>query len=153
MTTTAPREETTTPVVAAPRHGTALAVVTAPALWLALYIAGLAAIAFWPVPVDRDSGALLDAITAVIPWLTYTRIEILANILLFLPFGFLLASALRGRAVLTLAIAVSLSFVLEAGQAVFLPERTPSAVDVFANSLGALIGIALAWAIPRRRTR
>ncbi len=119
-------------------------ILTEPGLWLALYLVTLAFVAFWPVPIDRDARGTLDAITAAAPWLTYARIEFIANVGLFAPFGFLLVATLRRRAVLSLTIAFAVSVVCEAGQAMFLIERTPSPLDILANTAGAAVGIALA---------
>jgi hypothetical protein len=56
---------------------------------LSAYVIALALIAFWPAPVDSGAGPLLRAVTRVFPLLTYARIEFGANILLFVPLGFL----------------------------------------------------------------
>lgn len=152
MTTSVQREEATG--ISAPRRrNLMLAILTEPGLWLALYLVGLAFVGFWPVPVDRDADALLDSLTAALPWLTYDRIEFSANVLLFVPFGFLLAATLRLRVILAFIIAVAVSILLETGQAIFLIERTPAFRDVLANAAGALAGIALATLALRRPAR
>jgi hypothetical protein len=152
MTTSAQRAVADVTPAPQPRRRAGLAVIAEPGLWLALYLAGLAFVGFWPVPVDRDAGDLLDALTVAVPWLTYERIETAANVLLFVPFGFLLAATLRGRVIVSFALAVLVSIAIEVGQAVYLVERTPTVVDVLANSAGAAVGIAAAVAM-RRFTR
>jgi VanZ family protein len=88
-------------------------------------------------------------------WPTHTEptgkidpLEVIANVALFLPFGFLLHAKrmLRGRdywtsaaVVLALGMLVSLSF--ESMQ-YFLPGRTSSLLDVLANASGTVLGIA-----------
>ena len=78
------------------------------------------------------------------------------NLVLFIPFGVLVHHEGRRRsfklAPLTVVIAVSaflLSTTIECAQA-FLPSRFPSLTDVFANTVGALIGTAAdrAWGAP-----
>ena len=108
----------------------------------AFYASALAVIAFWPTPVDRGAGRLLSAITRRIPFLTYDVIEFTANIALFVPFGVLLALLLSGRSRwLVLPIAMAVTLTIEAGQAVFLAERTASIGDVVANASGVLVGL------------
>ena len=75
------------------------------------------------------------------PWLTYGVIEFCANILLFVPFGVILALALPTRRRLVLPIALAVTVVIELGQAVLLTQRTPSLRDVLANFLGAAVGL------------
>ena len=85
-----------------------------------------------------------------------SRSNFLANVLLFVPFGYALMGALlvdRGRAlvlrisavpvviILTLTVSLTAEFLQ-----VFTPRRVPSALDVAAQVLGALIGV-LCWAI------
>ena len=77
------------------------------------------------------------------------RLDVLANLAGYLPLGFLAVLALHpartGRAaVLTATLgSVALSLMMEALQS-YLPSRTPSNLDVAANSLGGLIGALLA---------
>ncbi|GAA1944316.1 VanZ family protein [Microbacterium deminutum] len=124
-----------------------------PRLWLALYSVVLAAIAFWPVPVDRGSGGMLRAISAAVPWLTYDVIESSANVLLFVPLGILLALVLPRRRWLVVPIALAVTVVIECGQALFLHQRTASVRDVVANLIGAVIGLAIVLARFGRGTR
>lgn len=72
--------------------------------------------------------------------------DIGANILLFLPFGFAFTGLIQEkqfrwlfRLALVLTVSAGLSFAVEILQ-VFLPSRTPSLLDVVANSLGAFLG-------------
>lgn len=126
-----------------------------PRAYLAVYLVALAAIAFWPVPVDRGAGPLLRAITQAIPVLTYPRIEFLANIALFVPLGLLLTLILTRQRALVLPIAFLATVTIECLQAVMLDARTPSILDIIANTAGACLGILIAAgveALVRSRT-
>ncbi|GER22665.1 hypothetical protein NCCP1664_11620 [Zafaria cholistanensis] len=137
--------------------------------WLAVPTAGYAVclflVVFWPVPVDRDAGAgLLRGLDwlhrhGIPQWFDYALVEWLANVAMFVPFGFLLAAALPlPYWWLALLAAAGASAGIEWAQRELLPERYPSAADIAANTLGALVGIGLcgllllaAAAGPRRR--
>gem|GEM_PF-664940 len=123
-----------------------------PRTWLALYAVALTLIAFWPVPVDRDAGPMLSFIERLIPVLTYPRIEFLANIALFVPFGLLLTLILTRRW-LVLPIAILATVTIECLQAVALSARTPSVLDIIANTAGACLGMLLIVAIETHRDR
>jgi len=82
--------------------------------------------------------------------------DILSNVLLFVPFGVLLGAYWRESRSSSLAVVrqVVYTFLAGAGFSVlfelwqlFLPSRTTSALDVMANSLGALSGAVLAVAL------
>lgn len=133
-------------------HGFGLrALARRPRSWLIAYLLVLAAIAFWPVPVDSGAGRLLAAVTRVFPLLTYPRIEFGANILLFVPFGLLLAFMVRGRRHLVLPIAFLATVSIEAVQSVVLGARTASLLDVIANTAGACVGLLIAELVDLRR--
>lgn len=74
------------------------------------------------------------------PW------ELIANVLLFVPFGYAGARALRRElrgALLAVALAGLLSLTVEGAQ-VFAHGRFPSATDLVANLAGAAVGAGLA---------
>ena len=81
-------------------------------------------------------------------WVTYDQLEWAANVILFIPFGLLIALMMRTRhwGILAVGIVVA-STVIEVGQAVFLPGRVASFADILANTLGGMIGIGLAGVI------
>lgn len=87
------------------------------------------------------------------PWTTYwTRFDILANLLAYMPIGALVCGALlregasRRRAFAVAALAgVALSWLMEVLQNL-LPTRVPSLADWGLNSAGALLGALLALA-------
>ena len=115
---------------------------------LALYLTALAFVAFWPTPVDRPAAgrlqaALLALHRAGLPDLVnYSFVEFTSNILLFAPIGILAALAFpvfhRGRIVLAAFLA---SCGMELGQKLFLHDRFPSAMDIVANTAGAMLGL------------
>ena len=122
------------------------------AWWLLAYAVIIAAIALWLVPVDSGAGPLLRAITRHFPVLTYERIEWAANVVLFVPLGFLLTRILSDARWLVLPIALVTTVAIEAIQAVALPQRTSSALDVLANVTGACIGMIIAALVWRGRS-
>lgn len=117
---------------------------------LALYLAVVLLITLWPTPVDRPySGSLLRFIAelherGVPEWIGYREVEFSANVLLFVPAGFLAALVLPRRDWWLVAVlAPAFSAAIECAQALFLSQRFPSASDVVANGLGGAIGAAL----------
>ncbi|HTE45120.1 MAG TPA: VanZ family protein, partial [Gemmatimonadaceae bacterium] len=79
--------------------------------------------------------------------------DIVANILLFVPLGFLYPLTRTGRAEVSpmrvLLLGLALSAAIETAQ-VFEPERYSSVVDVATNGLGAAIGAILVRLLTRR---
>jgi len=128
----------------APRHSSTLARYLAGAYLLLVVYASLHPLSGW-----HDNGApLLDFLHAAWPRY-YTGFDLIINMLAYVPLGFLLAPALRGRrvgliaaAILAVLISAALSFCMEMLQH-YLPTRVPSNVDLAGNSLGALIGAVL----------
>lgn len=116
---------------------------------LAAYGVTLALIAMWPVPVDGGAGPFLAAITRMIPWATYPRIEFGANIVLFVPLGFLLLFLLPRARYIVMPITVVVSVGIELVQALALEQRTPSVMDIVANVTGACVGMLIAHAVER----
>lgn len=87
-----------------------------------------------------------------------SRADWVANLLLFIPLAFLWLGALAYRRSLpvrlvasafVVACAVLLSVAIEFTQ-LYFPQRTVSLNDLFAESLGSLLGIALWWAVGER---
>jgi len=73
--------------------------------------------------------------------------DMIANIILFVPFGYLLKRALSGRSgrqawILTFLLAGGISTAIEIYQ-IFCHNRVPSTTDIVTNLLGAIIGVLL----------
>ncbi|GAA4373652.1 VanZ family protein [Paeniglutamicibacter cryotolerans] len=114
---------------------------------LLAYLVALAAVVFWPTPVDRNSGRFLTAALAwlhshgVPAWFDYALVEWLSNVVMFLPFGFILAVMLpRSCWWAPTLIGLGTSIAIESTQLLFLDQRTASLLDVAANTLGAAAG-------------
>lgn len=76
----------------------------------------------------------------------FTRFDVLANVLSYLPFGFLMALVPRalhpwGRFTVGLASGAALSFAMESLQ-MLLPPRDASTIDLLSNAVGAALGAA-----------
>ena len=88
----------------------------------------------------------------------YTYSDVFLNVLAYAPLGLLVTLMLRTRftgmhaATLAMVFATTVSFLLEVMQA-WVPARVPSALDVFCNAVGGLVGawIGLAVAEPLLR--
>jgi glycopeptide antibiotics resistance protein len=114
------------------------------------FIVALAALTLTPSRVEQSMPNLLDLVLTMahrLGWesLDFTRLEVLANVLVFIPLG-ILAFVLLPRRIWPLALFVgpALSLAIEAAQRIALPHRAPTVADVLANSAGATIGVVLA---------
>ena len=90
---------------------------------------------------------LLDALhrNGVPQWFGYGEVEFLANVAMFVPFGFLVAILLPQKlSLLTVLVGPGFSAFVENFQRQFLDERVASIYDVYANSAGAIGGLILA---------
>jgi VanZ family protein len=119
---------------------------------LTAYLVALALIAFWPEPVDRGAVGLLDRIERYLPWATYGRIEFSANVVLFVPLGWLLSILLSRTRYLVLPIGLLATIVIETVQGDLLSQRAFDISDILANTAGVCIGMLLA-ALGERLTR
>jgi glycopeptide antibiotics resistance protein len=87
-------------------------------------------------------------------FVTYGVVEFGANILMFLPLGLLVALALpRWLLWFSPLLCASLSLGIELCQALLLPHRFASILDVAANTLGAILGTLVAIVIVKRVRR
>lgn len=75
--------------------------------------------------------------------LQWSETEVLANVVLFVPAGFLLAIVLNS-AVVSAVLCVIASACIEYVQLRYLPLRVPSGADVLHNGYGGAIGALLA---------
>ncbi|WP_209676685.1 VanZ family protein [Arthrobacter stackebrandtii] len=113
----------------------------------AIYGVAVIAIVFWPTPVDRPAAGGLKA---TLEWLHqhglpqaigYNQVEFSANVAMFIPMGIIAAAYFKNVLLGALAGAFA-SSLIELSQALFLPARYASGLDVVANTLGAAIGAA-----------
>jgi len=81
---------------------------------------------------------------------TYIVLEILANVVLFVPFGILALTAFRWMRVWSATLAGLATSCLIEGVQLFLPTRYSTVSDLIANTAGALIGALLVVAWRRR---
>ena len=124
-----------------------------------MYLVTLAVIALSPISPIRgvDLSQELDA--TGFGWVTYTQLESFANVVLFVPFGLLIALLVPTRWWWLVVVGlIAIAAAIELGQALFLPGRVASLDDVIANSTGGVVGVAIAaiirgvrWAIRRAR--
>ena len=116
------------------------------------FFAGLALLTLTPARVEETMPNLLDLVLSAahrLGWesLDFTRLEIIANVLVFVPVG-ILAFVLVPRRFWPLAVILgpALSLAIEIAQRLALPHRAATVTDVIANSGGALIGVFIAIA-------
>lgn len=121
------------------------------AVLLAAVFGTILLITMWPAPVDKGYSGSIDRLVGVLHrngvpnWFGYNGLEFTANILMFIPLGFLVALLLTQRLWwLALIICPAFSVLIELTQAVFLAARFATVSDVISNSTGAFIGIFFA---------
>jgi glycopeptide antibiotics resistance protein len=115
-----------------------------------LYLLVVAWVTLGPEPYDEQSGGLLwrfldfFAQHEATDWITFSRVEFAANVLMFVPLGLFLV-LLFGRRQWWLAVLLgsATSVAIEVSQGAFLPTRVSDLRDVIANSSGALIGVVV----------
>jgi glycopeptide antibiotics resistance protein len=128
------------------------------------YLGVVALITLWPQPPQPGQNLLfirlLTALARIdaLDWLTYSTIESLANVAMFVPIGVFFV-LLFGRRYWWVAIlaGMALTAAIETSQ-IFIPGRVPDVRDLVANSVGAAVGViaALVITLPaamRLRTR
>jgi len=105
----------------------------------------------WPTPIDRGYESAIEHVLSVLHrngmpgWYGYGWLEATANVLMFIPLGFLLALVFPTRLMwVTLLLVPVVSSALEGTQLLLLPARFASPIDVMANSLGGWLGVGLA---------
>lgn len=118
----------------------------------------IAIICFWPHHVDDGlrrplALALREAHSGWLPsWVDYAVLEFGANILLYLPLGFLATMLLPRRAARLVPVAaLLLSISVELSQHLLLAGRSGDPRDVAANTIGGVLGWAIAAGVRRRR--
>ncbi|MDO9378955.1 MAG: VanZ family protein [Nocardioidaceae bacterium] len=126
---------------------------------LALYLVVVAVIVLEPSNALPSTSIvrILDALRARgVPdgLATFGSVEVVTNVLLFVPVSFLgLAAVPRLRWWGWVAAAAALSVMIELVQGAFLPARTPSVSDVAANLTGAVVGVLALGLLSRAARR
>ncbi|MFE6735667.1 VanZ family protein [Microbacterium sp. NPDC057650] len=118
---------------------------------LAAYLVVVALIVLLPVSYSDIIAAIWNWIRADLGMTSFGAgwVEFTANVLMFLPLGFLLTLLFRHPWYGTL-LALVLSAGVEIAQIV-IPDRVASLRDIVANTLGAAIGAFAAWLFVLRR--
>ncbi|HEY0664519.1 MAG TPA: VanZ family protein [Gallionella sp.] len=103
----------------------------------------------------RNQGLAWDAVLGMPFGMTYTAFDALANLLSYLPLGFLVALTSRARLGVAASVITGLcaGLLLSAGMEylqMYLPTRISSNMDMLSNGTGALIGALLGVVITSR---
>ena len=113
-----------------------------------MYVIVLAVIALSPVSPIRGLDLSQELEASGLGWVTYTQLESFANVVLFVPFGLLIALLVPTRWWWLVVIGlIAVAGGIELGQALFLPGRVPTIDDVLANSTGGVAGVLIAGII------
>lgn len=112
---------------------------------LALYTVVIAKLTLQPASAEQHTFTLLDRTMTRVSGgrLDWSQTEMLANIALFIPAGFLLAVVLR-RVWAGIALCLLASICIELAQYKYLPTRVPTMDDVQRNTIGGAIGACVA---------
>ncbi|WP_165063276.1 VanZ family protein [Marisediminicola senii] len=107
-------------------------------------------VVLWPTPVDRPAARQLDAVIALaqrvgFEVVTYARIEVAANVVMFaLLAAFAVLALPRLRWWIVPVLCAGLSGSIELVQFLFIEARFASVMDVAANGIGGALGTAVA---------
>lgn len=106
----------------------------------------------WPTPLDKGYESSIARLLTVLhhngipEWFGYNKLEFSANIVIFIPLGFMIALLLPRRLWwLALLICPALSTCIELTQATFLAARFATVTDVISNSIGGVLGTIVAF--------
>ena len=124
------------------------------AVLTAMYLVVVLVVTLTPTAVDRDLTPYLDRVLqelherGVPGFVSYGFIEFTANIVFFVPVGFLGGLLLTHRFWwLAILLGGAFSAAIETTQGLFLPGRVASVADVVANTSGAIAGCLVAVAV------
>jgi len=120
---------------------------------MALYAVVVVLVLLVPSPVDRGLGQVFSAIRDIAPWATQHRIQVGANVAMFAPVGWALATWSAGARAIALPLSLVLAVTAETIQAELLPSRDGDIHDIIANVTGACIGIVFAIAVDSLRRK
>lgn len=124
--------------------------------WLSVIVLGgyvvlILMATMWPTPLDQGYESSIQKFLEVLhrngvpDWFGYSKLEFSANVVMYVPLGFLATMILPQRTWwLALLLCPALSVAIELTQGVLLSARFASPLDVVANSLGAIVGVLCA---------
>lgn len=130
----------------------------APILWgvaAAVYIGFVLLVTLAPMPWATEGSqvehGVLDPGSWLLrsTWTTGSPREAVANVVLFVPVGFLVA---RIRPWLGVVVAVGLTWAIEIAQ-ISMPDRMSDPRDLVANAIGGVLGVVLSTVTRRRSSR
>ena len=120
----------------------------------AMYLVVVLLVTLWPTTVDQGMSPYIQRLLeklwskGVPTFVDYGFIEFSANIVFFVPVGFLLGVLVSHRYWwLAIVGGAALSAAVETAQGLLLPARVASLGDVLANTSGALVGCTVAVAL------
>jgi len=121
---------------------------------LVIYCSIVLFVTLRPTPIDKGHDSTIDRVLAALhrsglpQWFGYGELEFSANIVMFVPLGFLIALLLPHRIWwLAALICPAASACIELAQATLLAERFASLTDVISNSIGGLLGTIVAFLV------
>lgn len=119
-----------------------------------MYVGVVLLVTLWPTAVDNGLDPYIERLLAKLwskgmpTFVDYGFIEFSANVVFFVPVGFLLGLLFPYRWWwLSIVGGGLLSSAVETAQGLFLPGRVSSLGDVVANTIGAIIGCLVAVAM------
>jgi glycopeptide antibiotics resistance protein len=117
---------------------------------LALYLVLLARLTLADPSTGQWAFSFADTVATRISNgnLVWRQTEVLANVALFVPVGFLLTLITR-RPALSLVACLAASASIELAQDQWFATRVASAADVWHNGYGGALGVVLAWPVVR----
>lgn len=131
--------------------------------FLSLITLGYLAVVGWitlgPQPINSGNGYWLWTALRFFAshestrWLTYNRVEFLANVLMFVPVGVFFLLLFGRRLWLVSILAGFVLTLLIEGAQLFIPGRVSDVRDLAANSLGAVIGVLVALVLTASKAR
>jgi glycopeptide antibiotics resistance protein len=121
--------------------------------WIWMAVLGVAVLTLGPSPAPLAFDVTQGLV--VLDRLSYPTVEMLANVVFFVPIGFVVAAAVpRWSRLAAWGACIAGSVTVELLQSM-IPGRLTTAVDVLTNSTGAAIGVLLyatfAWLRSRPR--
>ena len=120
-------------------------------LLVVVYLAALATLTLTASPIGDRAFSLLGRLVAILQghprtdWVGYSLVEFVANIVVFVPLG-LLVALIVGRRHWLMVIMTGLlaSCWIELAQGIWIGDRVADARDIASNTLGTALGVVIA---------